>query len=86
MKMPSKKQLDAFMAASGSRCSRQTTKGQKFRDEGYVRNLMFNELSTTSTYGLLLNSSVYTNSDGTKSGCLGELDGEPAKSVNIALR
>ncbi|KAH7935064.1 hypothetical protein HPB52_003629 [Rhipicephalus sanguineus] len=34
MKMPSKKQLDAFMAASGSRCSRQTTKGQKFRDEG----------------------------------------------------
>ncbi|KAH7955399.1 hypothetical protein HPB52_000821 [Rhipicephalus sanguineus] len=32
------------------RFQKQTTKGQKFCDEGYVRNLTFDELTATSTY------------------------------------
>ncbi|XP_049527530.1 uncharacterized protein LOC119459075 [Dermacentor silvarum] len=51
--MPSDNQLSAFLAACGSRFARQTAKGKKFTEEGYVRNIMFNNLCSTSPYGLL---------------------------------
>lgn len=53
IKMPSDNQLSAFLAACGSRFARQTAKGKKFTEEGYVRNIMFNNLCSTSPYGLL---------------------------------
>ncbi|KAH7974250.1 hypothetical protein HPB49_013021 [Dermacentor silvarum] len=53
IKMPSNNQLSAFLAACGSRFARQTAKEKKFTEEGYVRNIMFNNLCCTSPYGLL---------------------------------
>ncbi|KAH7953430.1 hypothetical protein HPB49_008114 [Dermacentor silvarum] len=53
IKMPSDNQLSAFLAACGSRFARQTAKGKKLTEEGYVRNIMFNNLCSTSPYGLL---------------------------------
>lgn len=52
-KLPTKEQRRQYMEASGAPSDRQTTKGERFHEEGYVRVVMCNELSLTSSFLLL---------------------------------
>ncbi|XP_065293536.1 uncharacterized protein [Dermacentor albipictus] len=53
VKIPTEAQLEEHMVSSGARFARQQMKGTMFQEEGYVRNVMYNDVSAESTCGLL---------------------------------
>ncbi|XP_077503354.1 uncharacterized protein LOC144113849 [Amblyomma americanum] len=50
--VPTEEQILQYLQSSGMRCDRQLSKGRRFRDEGYIRNIMFNEISPVSEVGV----------------------------------
>ncbi|XP_070381696.1 uncharacterized protein [Dermacentor albipictus] len=53
VKISTEAQLEEHMVSSGARFARQQMKGTMFQEEGYVRNVMYNDVSAESTCGLL---------------------------------
>ncbi|XP_070389472.1 uncharacterized protein [Dermacentor albipictus] len=49
VKIPTEAQLEKHMVSSGARFARQQMKGTMFQEEGYVRNVMYNDVSAEST-------------------------------------
>ncbi|KAH7951470.1 hypothetical protein HPB52_009414 [Rhipicephalus sanguineus] len=47
------RRVNEYLQLSGMRCERQLNKGRRFHEEGYVRNIMYNEVSPRSEVGVL---------------------------------
>lgn len=50
---PTDRLINDYLLSSGMRCDRQLERGRHFKEEGYVRNMMYHEVSPQSAVGVL---------------------------------